>query len=172
MNSACAVHTPPPRSLLVAGIGSPAAGDDAIGLELVSRLEVVDAAIEVQQWQDADALTLAHNLLEFECPILLVDCADMGLPPGEGRLFRSNEVRLRINGDAISVHGFGLGDALDLVEALGHEMPIWIFGIQPFVVDPALQLTQSMQARLPDLSKTLSQAVNQILLKQETGRAE
>lgn len=150
--------------LTVAGIGSPVSCDDGVGLTLVealsetTRLPGVTACL----WEDADALTLAHRLLESGQPVLIVDCADMGLESGSWRFFSARNAGLKVQSRTLSTHGLGLAEALSIARALGFSQEVHIFGIQPFDLAPVCDLSPAMKECLPNLLKALEGAVGSL----------
>lgn len=148
----------------MAGIGNRWSSDDAVGLRLVESLagRQLGHGVETVLWEDADALTLTHELLERDRPTLIVDCADMGSPPGDWRHFPSGAAHLALRVDALSSHGLGIAEALSLASSLGFGQPVDIFGVQPFDVSPGLGLSPAMQRRLPDLVDALCEVVRSL----------
>jgi hydrogenase maturation protease len=161
----------------VVGLGSEVAGDDAIGLALVEkvreRLESPrrvplraaasdDEPVACVLWPDADALTVAHDLLEMTGAVLLVDCADMGLAPGSARLLGAAEVRVKVKHSPVSVHGLGLAEALELARRLGFTQPVHFFAVQPYDLAPGTGLSAEMAARLPELVVDLEGAARRL----------
>jgi hydrogenase maturation protease len=148
-------------ALNVVGLGSELSGDDAVGLVLVERLRrrVVGRSVSCLLWPNADALTAAHDLLALEGAVLLVDCADMGLEPGSHRLLLQSQVRLQVKHSAVSVHGIGVPEALELARRLGFARPVHLFAVQPFRLEPGTPLSTELQARLPALDDALTAAV-------------
>jgi hydrogenase maturation protease len=148
-------------ALNVVGLGSELSGDDAVGLVLVERLSgrLAGTPVSCLLWSDVDALTAAHDLLALEGAVLLVDCADMGLEPGSYRLLAQSGVRLQVKHSAVSVHGIGVAEALELARRLGFVQPLHLFAVQPFQLEPGTSLSNELQARLPALEDALAAAV-------------
>ncbi len=148
-------------ALTIAGIGSRLSCDDGIGLTLVKALSErpLLAGITARLWEDADALTLTHLLLESDRPVLIVDCAEMGLESGSWRLFSEVDAGLSMQSRSLSTHGLGLAEALSFAHTLGLAQPVHIFGIQPFDLAPASDLSPQMKAHLPQLLRALEEAV-------------
>ena len=151
-------------ALTVVGLGSELSGDDAVGLVLVealgARLSVEEArSVTCVCWPDVDALTIAHELLELRGDVLIVDCAEMGLPPASARLFERDQVRLGVKERRASVHGVGLAEGLELAARLGRRGPVRLFAVQPFRVGPGAPLSSEMEERLPALADALEEAV-------------
>ena len=147
--------------LTVIGVGGRGSGDDAVGLELVERLagRLVLDGLSFLLRPDADPLTLAQDLLELTAPVLIVDCADMGLQPGESRCFPAESASLRIRTDSTSTHGLGVAEAIAIADALGFDRPVTLFGVQPFDTSPDLRLSLPMETRLPRLLAALESEV-------------
>ena len=156
--------------LVVAGIGSRHLADDAVGLRLVESLGRLEAGVLRELWEDADALTLAHRLLELSGPVLLVDCADMDLAAGEWRCFRvrpagdhgtGGQLVLRI--PTLSTHGLGLAEAVQIALELESGLQVHVFGVQPFQVEPRPEtgemLSSAMRSRMPALRTALRQRI-------------
>ncbi|MEI6414275.1 MAG: hydrogenase maturation protease [Pseudomonadota bacterium] len=148
--------------LTVAGLGNPFRGDDGIGLALASWLADQNlSGVVAALWEDADALTLTHQLLSLEGPVMLVDSADMGLAPGQSRLFDRAGVRLHEPAGSTSTHGLGIATALGLAEALEFTQPVWFFGIQPASLQGAA-LSPGLRRSWPELTQALTCAIHDI----------
>lgn len=147
----------PGKPVTLAGVGSRFSRDDEIGLRLVEAIagRGSTTAVECRLWEDADALSLANELLELDRDVVIVDCADMGLAGGSWRLFADDAVRLRIRADPLSTHGLGLAEALSIARSLGFKPCIRIFGVQPFDLSPGPGLSARMQDAFPDLLAAL-----------------
>ncbi|MEO5327069.1 MAG: hydrogenase maturation protease [Magnetococcus sp. THC-1_WYH] len=142
----------------VIGLGNRNAGDDGIGLTLVEGMAHIfdKKGVTLHLWEEADPLTVAQNLLELTGPVLIVDCADMGLPPGEWRAFPCEENTLRPDNSSVSTHGLGMAQALALARGLGYAHPIHLFGIQPFDLSPQTGLSSGMRQRVPAMIDALA----------------
>lgn len=152
------------NKLLIAGTGTRGGSDDAIGLRLVELLapEFQRQNIETRYWEGADALTLTQELLELDSQVLIVDCADMGIPSGQSRHFSLGDIRSKAPRAGISTHGFGILEALELAKALGFEQPVSFFGIQPFDLSAGMEMTAEMKALEFGLCTELRQCVAEL----------
>jgi hydrogenase maturation protease len=118
----------------------------------VERLaEDPDLAPECALLENADAATVAAALMDWQCEVILVDAADMGVAPGDLRFFSDAEASMIMKSDAVSTHGLGLADGLALARALGFDRKVHVFGVQPFDLAPRAGLTKEMTERLPEL---------------------
>jgi hydrogenase maturation protease len=144
---------------LVVGLGTRLSSDDEIGLALVQAFsletEFPESCILLES---ADAAAVASELLEWQRPVILVDAADMGLVPGEYRVFSDKDASIILKDDSVSTHGLGLAEGLEIARALGFDRPAAIFGIQPFDFSPKQGLTPEMKDRFPSLLEALKDA--------------
>ena len=117
--------------LLIVGCGSPDAGDDSAGLEIVRRLsEKGDCGCELRA-ETAPGVELLDIFALGEV-ILFADAVSSGRMPGTVHLtsLPSEELEPRALG-ALSSHGWGLSEALNLARALGHTVPrLFLLGIE------------------------------------------
>ncbi|MBF0137094.1 MAG: hydrogenase maturation protease [Magnetococcus sp. DMHC-1] len=156
---------------IVVGIGSRYGRDDAIGLALVEALPTISDQHRVTSllWEDADALTLAHDLLELSGPVLIVDCADMGLESGAWRFFSWAAEEDQPHRSSISTHGLGMAEAIALARGLGFVHAVHVFGIQPFDLSPVPGLTPEMRERFPHVLAALVATVDRLGNACQTG---
>jgi hydrogenase maturation protease len=160
-------------SLTVVGVGSRFGRDDAIGLVLVEGLSASPGAdgLATRLWEDADALTLAGNLLEMDGPVLIVDCADMGLPGGSWRLFAGDSSRWKWHSASVSTHGLGMAEALFIAGGLGFSHPVYVFGVQPFDLSPIPEMTTEMQSLSSEILAALKSEAVRLSRGDSTGES-
>lgn len=107
-------------------------GDDGVGAAVLDEIRRNDilpgvALIDIR----TDALALLDHLVPGERTVI-IDAARMGLQPGDVAAFGPDEVSLRIRGDNLSVHGFGLAEAFALARGLGLlPADLLIVGVEP-----------------------------------------
>jgi hydrogenase maturation protease len=105
-----------PRCLIV-GIGNPDRGDDAAGplaADLLARQAPAGTRIEVLRGDPAPLI----EWLEQAEHAWLIDAADAGDSPGSIRRFDLARGAVPEQPFALSTHGFGLADTLELARAL------------------------------------------------------
>ncbi len=152
------------NDLTVIGIGNQLASDDAIGPMLVEGLQAnCPHGVSCLNWANADALTVAHDLLVMETPTLFVDAANMNLAPGAWRAFNLDEARLLLKSDSLSTHGFNLPTALSIAAGLGYNHDTWVFGIQPFRLSPGIDLSDELKSLFPKLTIVFHKQVENLL---------
>jgi hydrogenase maturation protease len=137
---------------LVLGLGNPLRGDDGLGTAVIAALA-------------ASALPPHVDLLDGGTPgletvllwqgyerVLIVDAAQMNLPPGTWRSFSLQEAALHGGDTALkgTLHNAGLAEAVALAEALD-ALPadLLIFGVQPQETSWAAGLSEVVKTAVP-----------------------
>jgi hydrogenase maturation protease len=138
-------------------------GDDGIALCLLETIkDELSDTIEIQLWENKDALSITAELLEIKNPIVIVDCADMGLKGGDCRWFNQSECNLEQHLNVLSTHGFGFSEALALAEALGFEQSLFFFAIQPEQLDFGSDISSTLKKKKASIAQTLLMQVQQL----------
>lgn len=115
---------------LVLGVGNPFRRDDGIGPAVIDRLKAENDLEDIDLLDGGiDGLSLIEYIKGYE-KVLIVDAVDMGMAPGEIRIFSPEEAKLTIKADTLSTHGFGLAEVIRLMDMLGIRVDLCIIGIQ------------------------------------------
>lgn len=125
--------------IMVWGLGNPLQGDDRAGIEVAREL-LIRKAREIIPIICETTPGNFIPLIEREHPdrLVLVDAADMGLPPGSIRLIPAEKL------EEISFTSHDL--SLDLMlRSVAGNTPIILIGIQPERVELSLELTSSVR---------------------------
>ncbi len=136
----------------IVAVGNSFYGDDGVGAAVLDRIRQSDAFPGAELVDiHTDALALVDELVPDELNVV-IDAADMGLEPGEAQGFRPSEVAMRIRGDHLSLHGFGLAEAFGLAAQLG-QLPrdVLIVGVQPERIEINQGLTDKVAAAVPQV---------------------
>ena len=145
----------------IIGVGSPLAGDDAVGIVAVERLRArhdLPSGVDVIDG-GTDGLGLIP-VLERYARVVLIDAVPMGAPAGTVRRFTWAEVRPRADGRALSLHQHGLTEALALAEVLGALPPeLVIYGVQPANTAFGQLLSEPVARAVPRLLENLLREV-------------
>jgi len=134
----------------LAGLGNYTQTDDAIGPRLIEH--VVTQGIE-QGFVALDlagrTLDLVHYLTAETMAMVIVDCARMGLVPGEFRFFTPDDVATQKLLAGISTHEGDLLPVVALARQLGYPIPpLVVMGIEPVSTEPGLELSPLLAAQL------------------------
>lgn len=131
-------------------VGNSFYGDDGVGAAVLEQIRKADTFPGADLFDaHTDALSLLDHLEQGQLNVI-IDAAEMGLPPGEVAWFRPEDVKLKINSDHLSMHGFGLAEAFAMAEQLG-KMPedTVIVGVQPQRVEINQGLSDVVAAAVP-----------------------
>lgn len=133
----------------IIGIGNYSMADDGIGLRIVEHIaqKGLDRGFESIAIAD-EGMRLLFYLEEETEKIVLVDAVDLGLPPGEYRLFKPEDVDSTKDLKRLTTHEADILRILQFARSLGHSIPpITILGIQPGSLEPSLELSSALQER-------------------------
>ena len=124
------------QAIRVVGFGNPLRGDEGIGPRLIEDLRALwEPDGEGIQCEFLDLGTSGMRLLNAMVGVdklLIVDCAFMGLIPGEIRQFTLSEIETIKTTSQLSFHDLDLVKILALAQSLGESLPEVIFvGIEP-----------------------------------------
>ena len=134
----------------ILAVGNSFYGDDGVGAAVLDQIRKADVFPGADLFDaHTDALALLDHLALDEWNVI-IDAADMGLPPGEVAWFHPEDVKLKIASDHLSMHGFGLAETFALAEKLG-KMPVrtLIVGVQPQRIEINQGLSDAVAAAVP-----------------------
>jgi hydrogenase maturation protease len=133
----------------IIGVGNYSMADDSIGLRIVEHIaeKGLDRGFQAIDIAD-EGLRLLFYLNEETEKIVLVDAVDLGLPPGEYRLFKPEDVESAKGLKRLTTHESDILSILNLARSLGYRLPrITILGIQPGSLEPEMALSPALQER-------------------------
>ncbi|KAA3615656.1 MAG: hydrogenase maturation protease [Calditrichaeota bacterium] len=137
--------------LKVIGIGNALRGDDAIGPLIIEELEKKPNGIPAKLIDaGADAFTMLEHLMDKE-PLLIIDCAKMGMNPGEIRMFDVTEATIANAAKIVSLHGFGFGDVYKMAKGMGEVAPCKILGVEPKEIAFDTNLSDEVKNSIPEI---------------------
>ena len=134
----------------IMSVGNSFYGDDGVGAAVLEQIRKADVFPGVELFDaHTDALSLLDEMQPGQTNII-IDAADMGLPPGAVAWFRPEDVELKIQSDHLSMHGFGLAETFAMAEQLG-RLPedTLIVGVQPERIEINRGLSDAVAAAVP-----------------------
>jgi len=140
----------------IIGIGSWLNGDDAVGLVVAERLSkegLLPEGVEVIE-APGDPVALLQ-LIESCRRALILDAAEMELPPGSVRMLGWRELPERFIPHH-SLHAIGLLDILAMARRLGVTTDVSLVAIQPESCDYSAELS-------PPVAQQLSSVIDLVL---------
>ena len=141
--------------LAIIGIGNPMMGDDGIGPRLISELEGSVPGVDLID-MGTGGMQLVHVLAGYGS-VIIIDSADMGLSPGESRVFSPEEVVSLKETRAYSLHDWDLMRSIEISRELG-EAPerILIVAVQPGSLDMGEDLSPEVERGIPGYIEEIS----------------
>jgi hydrogenase maturation protease len=142
-------------------IGNYSMADDGIGLRIVEHIAQngLDCGFNAIDIAD-EGMRLLFYLNEETEKIVLVDAVDLGLPPGEFRLFKPEDVTSTKELGKLTTHESDILEILRFAKSLGYRLPpITILGIQPEDLSPGLELSPALRERFDAYLRTALEEV-------------
>jgi len=141
--------------MLIVGVGNPFRGDDGIGPYVIATL--MEQPCEGVTLIDGgtDAMTLIDTIKDQSGPVIIVDAVDMKRAPGTIEVFKPEQAKVNLAGDAMSTHGFGLAEMLKLLETLEIAADITIVGMQPADISFREGFSEPVEAKIDELVQTI-----------------
>lgn len=137
---------------LILGLGNLLQGDDGVGCRVAQELERRTLRDDVEVIDAGTPGIGLLNLFEGRERVIIIDAAEMGLPPGTFRHFGPQDVLLTGSNQRFSLHRTGVIDSLMLARELSIKLPqIVFFGVQPAIVDWNDALSPQVQAAVPQV---------------------
>jgi len=132
----------------IIGIGNPMMADDGIGPRLISELQGSVPGIDLID-MGTGGMQLVHVLAGYDS-VIIIDSADMGLSPGESRVFSPDDVVSLKETRAYSLHDWDLLRSIEISRQLG-EAPAktLIFAIQPGCLEMREGLSPEVEWGVP-----------------------
>ncbi len=134
----------------IIGIGNYSMADDGIGLRIVEHIarNGLDRGFETIDLADEGMRLLFYLNAETE-RIVLIDAVDLGLRPGEYRLFKPEDVESTQEMKRLTTHESDILAILKFAQSLGYRLPpITILGIQPEDLSQGMELSPALQRQL------------------------
>ncbi len=138
----------------IIGIGNPMMADDGIGPRLISELQGSVPGVDLID-MGTGGMQLVHVLAGYDS-VLIIDSADMGLAPGESRVFSPDDVVSFKETRAYSLHDWDLMRSIEISRQLG-EAPrdILILAIQP----GCLEMREGLS---PEVERGIARCVEEV----------
>ena len=140
---------------LVIGVGNPDRGDDAVGRAVAARLKGrLPGDIEVLE--ETGEMTALLECLEEADEAWLVDASASGAAPGTIRRFDVAVAPLPNAVMAMSTHGFGMAEAIEMARAMG-SLPATciVFAVEGASFEAGESLSEPVAAAAPRVAEQI-----------------
>ena len=147
--------------VIVAGVGNPFAGDDAVGVAIVEELKN-------RGWLEGVAKICVETLglkalddLEGYRAIVFVDAADLGLEIGEWVFLQGREFEKRVS---LFSHDVGIVDLMHALRLVSQFQPLfYVFAVQGESYGFASQMSSRIKQKLEHYAAELVKLVESLL---------
>ncbi len=137
--------------VLVLGVGNPFRRDDGIGPAVIQRLQIEKGLDGIDLLDGGiDGFSLLEYLHGYDTAFI-IDAVEMGLSPGEIRMFTPEEAKLTIQTDALSTHGFGLAEVIGLMHTLDIQTNLHIIGVQAKDISFGEEMSPEVASKIEDI---------------------
>jgi len=142
-----------PKPILILGIGNILLKDEGVGVHTANKMMEMDLPPDVEVM---DGGTMGLNLLfyiEGRKKVIVIDTVLVGDPPGT--IYRFTDASLVDNKPMLrTAHGVDFTDVIKTSKMLGTKPDEIIFiGIEPESLDEGLEMTPTIEKRVPALIK-------------------
>lgn len=135
----------------IIGLGNMLRGDDGIGPIVVEKMRRKNWDTSLQFIDTGgEAFSILEHLVEEE-PIIIIDCAQMGMQPGAIKIFKVNEKNIGFIDKSISLHGFSFGEIYHLAHKMGTVAECTVVGIEPENIDFNCEISENIQNIIPNI---------------------
>lgn len=154
------------EDIAVVGIGNLLMGDDGFGVHLVEVLEREDLLPGIKVWDfGTSPLDMLGVLLDNE-KVIVIDAVRAGRAPGT--VYRLTEDVLGdMPEDRLSSHDTRLLDTIAMARMLGSAPEVVVYGVEPERITPSIELSDSVNAALPDVARLVTEEVQRGRLSSE-----
>lgn len=142
-----------PISVTVLGLGNVLLSDEGVGVRLMERVRDARPWPPEVEFVDGGAGGLnLLNVIERAERLVVFDAADMGLQPGQCRVIAPDQFAEESPQRRISLHDVSFAETLDLCGRFFRKPDtIKVLAIQPATIDYGLQLSDAIDAAMPNL---------------------
>jgi len=147
------------KRTLVLGIGNPDRGDDGVGRAVARRLSgtLPEGAAVAEHGGEATGVLAC---IEGAHTVFFVDACASGEPPGTIHRFDVAAAPLPAAAFALSSHGFGLPEAVELARTLGTLPPAAVvYAIEGGGFDTGAALSPAVEAAVAEVADRLSREI-------------
>lgn len=149
--------------LIVVGIGNVLMKDDGLGVYVVQQLS---KRLWPEQVDLIDAGIASFEILDVFCSadhIIVVDSMTAGGEPGTIYRVPLQELGLRDSHAVISLHELHFTEAIKVVNMMGYQPQVTVFGVEPYQVELGMELSPLIATKIPRLLELVETEIYSIL---------
>ncbi len=146
---------------MIAGVGNPLAGDDAVGVAIVEELSRRGWLEGVDKISIETLGLRALPELEGYRAMVFVDAADIGINPGEWAFLKGEEFERRVS---LFSHDVGLVDVIQALRLISQFPPlVYVFAVQGESYGFGKQMSRKLKERVGHYAAELVKLVESML---------
>jgi len=147
------LKTDTPR-IVVIGVGNLLMKDEGIGIHVLQALQEIGLTADVELIDGGTSPDLIAYTKSGD-RLILIDSAKAGSEPGAVYRFKPEDLAQETT-HLTSAHELGVAQNLSLMSLLGNRpADTVIIGIEPGEIAPGLELSATLQQKLPEIVKTV-----------------
>lgn len=147
------------KDTIVLGLGNPLMSDEGVGIKIIESFISASGNYSGADFIDAGTggMAVLHHISGRKKAVI-IDCAMMGLGPGDIKRFTYEQVRSVKKLAHLSLHEADILKVIGLAKQLGDcPQEIVFFGIEPETIRPNIGLSKSVTARLDEYAAVIAE---------------
>jgi len=149
-------------NIAILGIGNILMQDDGAGVEVVKRLEQLDWPENISFIDGGTAVLSLLDVFINNQKIIVVDTLKGGHQPGT--VYRLTPEQLgEWKKESLSLHDVQVLDVMRMAALFNSYPEVIIYGIEPYIIEMELGLSEPMLARLPALLECVRREIEGLL---------
>ncbi|MGB2807133.1 MAG: HyaD/HybD family hydrogenase maturation endopeptidase [Sedimentisphaerales bacterium] len=134
------------RPILILGIGNILLRDEGVGVRVIEQMQKIPLPDDVELVDGGTAGADLLDVLAERKKVIVIDAVQADCEPGIVLRFSADDLT-RPNGNGMSLHELGLGEALTMTKQLGCEpKEVVVFGIKPMDISCGLELSEEISS--------------------------
>ncbi|OHB59930.1 MAG: hypothetical protein A2167_00475 [Planctomycetes bacterium RBG_13_46_10] len=150
------------KNVVVIGLGNVLLSDEGIGVHIINKLSSLKRQFPFVDFIDAGTggMNILH-ILECRCKAIIIDCANMGVEPGQIKKFTPDQAVSVKTLSHYSLHEQDLLQIIGMAKRLDQcPQEIVIFGIQPENTGYGQKLSRKLMNKMDDYIKLVCQELD------------
>lgn len=149
----------PYKHILILGVGNLLLGDEGVGVHVAQRMMTMDWPPEVQVVEGGtDGFGLVNFITEAD-RLILIDAVKGGGQPGSIYRFEIEDCPPYPDIFKTSVHQISILEVINLSSLVGSTPHTTIIGIEPVCIEMGMELSPSVEAKLPKVIQMIQAEV-------------
>ena len=150
------------EKIIVCGIGNTLLQDEGVGVHVVRELRKLPLPASVEVIEAGTMLLDFIFQLREARQVILVDAMRADGPPGSIYLVDAQELIRRPPDHPLSLHQVGAEEILRIMALEGKPPPCLVIGIEPASLDWGLELSETLQEKMPEILRVLQEEIRQL----------